>query len=71
MKNGRIVGIGLIVVGLVLLYFGLEANNSFSSGFSKTFQGSPSDKAIWLLVAGGIVTLLGVVKTVRSGPKGA
>jgi len=71
MKNGRIVGFGLIVIGLVLLFFGLEANDSFSSGFSKAFQGAPSDKAIWLMVGGGIVTLLGVVKTMRSGPKGA
>ena len=69
MQTDRLIGPGLIAVGIVLLIFGWNASHSVSSGFSKAFQGAPSDKAIWLLVGGGIVVVLGVVKTMRSRSK--
>jgi hypothetical protein len=49
-------GIILIVVGVILLIFGVNASDSVSSSFSKFFNGAPSDKAIWLLI-GGIIAL--------------
>ena len=69
MQIQRFIGPGLIVVGIVLLILGWQASESASSEFSKAFQGAPSDKAIWLLVAGGIVLVLGVVRTMRSRSK--
>ena len=52
----------LLLGGSVLIYFGLRAGNSFTSEFSKFFQGAPSDKSIWLVVAGGLVALAGVAR---------
>ena len=69
MQTARLIGPGLIVVGVVLLILGWQASESVSSGFSKAFQGAPSDKAIWLLVGGGILVVLGVVRTMRSRSK--
>lgn len=69
MQTARLIGPGLIVVGVVLLIFGWSASNSASSEFSKAFQGAPSDKAIWLLVGGGILVVLGVVRTMRNRSK--
>lgn len=71
MRNDLIIGVAAIVIGLALLLAGVHASNSISSGFSKAFQGAPSEKAIWLMVVGGIITIFGVVKTLRSRSKRA
>src|SRR5258705_3272653 len=51
-QTDRIIGISLLIVGVALLFAGLNATESISSEFSKLFQGVPSDKAIWLMVGG-------------------
>ena len=62
----RALGIALLAVGIVLLIFGINATESFVSDVSRFFTGSPTDKAIWLLlggiaaiVAGGVMSLRG------------
>lgn len=56
----RALDIGLTVAGVCLLIWGVSASESFSSEVSEAVQGAPSDKAIWLLIVGGIFTLVGV-----------
>jgi len=51
------IGIALLVLGVILLIFGINASNSVGSDFSKFFTGSPTDKSIWMLL-GGIVSLI-------------
>ena len=63
----RIVSIALLVGGIVLMIFGINATNSFSSDVSRFFSGSPTDKAIWLLIGGIIATVIGLVGTLRGG----
>lgn len=61
-----LLGLILIVVGVALLVFGFNASESLSSSFSRFFNGTPSDKAIWLII-GGIVALgIGTVLSWRS-----
>lgn len=55
----KIFGIGLIVLGVVLLGFGLSAGESFGSEVSKFFTGKPTDKAIWLMVGGAVSIAVG------------
>ena len=64
----RIIGVGLIIVGVALLFAGLNASESISSEFSKLFQGAPSDKAIWLMAGGALVAVIGLVKSLRGRP---
>ena len=45
-------GIALLVVGIILTIFGINASESFGSEVSRFFTGSPTDKSIWLLIAG-------------------
>jgi hypothetical protein len=55
----------LLVAGVILLGFGLNAYHSTSSDISRFFTGAPTDKALWLLIGGvvvGIVGLFGLVK---------
>ena len=63
----RIIGLALIVVGVMLVVFGINATNSFGSDVSRFFTGSPTDKAIWMLIGGVITTIVGLGLTLRSG----
>jgi hypothetical protein len=51
----------LLAGGIVLLIFGYNAAQSASSAFSRIFTGSPSNKAIWMIVAGTIAAVLGLI----------
>lgn len=51
--------IALFAVGIVLLVYGLNASNSFSSSVSQAASGSPSDKSVWQIVLGLIGILSG------------
>ncbi len=50
----KIVSIVLLVGGVLLMILGVQATNSFNSDVSRFFTGSPTDKAIWMLI-GGII----------------
>jgi len=62
----RIVSIALLVGGLLLMMFGINATNSFGSDVSRFFTGSPTDKAVWMLIGGIAATTVGLVLTFRS-----
>lgn len=61
----RILSIAILVVGVVLMIFGLNASDSLGSDFSRLFTGSPTDKTIWLLVGGIILAVVGAGGLVR------
>ncbi|CAB3790720.1 MULTISPECIES: DUF3185 family protein [Paraburkholderia] len=65
----KAISFALLVGGIVLLYFGGQAFNSVSSDVARVFTGSPSNKAIMLIVAGVIATLAGVTGIALSGRK--
>lgn len=55
----------LLAVGVVMLVLGVIASDSISSDFSRLFTGEPTDKAIWLLIGGGVVAAGGVMGLAR------
>jgi len=55
------VSVALLVGGIVLLVFGYNAARSASSAFSRVFTGSPTNKAIWMTVAGAVATVVGLI----------
>lgn len=61
----RILSIGLLVAGVILLILGVAASESFSSEVSEAVQGAPSDKAIWLLVGGALCGVVGFAGLMR------
>jgi mannose/fructose/N-acetylgalactosamine-specific phosphotransferase system component IIC len=50
----------LFIAGLVLLLWGANAFDSFSSEVSRTFDGAPTNKSIALLVGGGLLAAVGI-----------
>ena len=57
--------LALLVGGVVLMIVGINATNSFSSDVSQFFTGSPTDKAIWMLIGGIVATVAGLTMTMR------
>ena len=62
----KAVSIALLVGGAVLMIFGISATNSFSSDVSRFFTGSPTDKAVWMLIGGVVAVIAGLLGTMRS-----
>lgn len=56
----RIASIALLVLGLGLLGAGYDAYHSVTSGVSRVFTGAPTDRALLLLIGGGLLTILGL-----------
>lgn len=67
----KILFIALLVGGVMLILMGLNASNSLSSDFSRFFTGSPTDKAVWLLIGGAVAAFVGVAGLFRSVKAGA
>ncbi len=66
----KMVSLGLLVGGVVLMVIGISATNSFSSDVSRFFTGSPTDKAVWMLIGGIIAAVAGLVGTLRGSKNG-
>jgi hypothetical protein len=60
LSSTRTLSLGLLVLGVVLIVLGVIASDSVSSDFSRFFTGQPTDKAIWLLLGGGLATVVGL-----------
>ena len=55
----RVLGLALFVVGIVLLFMGIHASESFGSDISRLLTGKPTDKSIWLMLGGVLSILVG------------
>jgi Protein of unknown function (DUF3185). len=62
----KALSVAFLVGGILLLIFGFSASDSFSSDVSRFFTGSPTDKAVWMMVGGAILSVLGLVGTLRT-----
>ena len=60
----RTIALALLVGGIVLIVFGVNASNSFSSDVNRFFTGNPTDKSMWMLVGGAVAAVVGLVMTV-------
>ena len=55
-----VIGMALLVVSGVLITFGMQASASLGSRLSELFTGTPSDRTIWLLLAGMVAAIVGL-----------
>jgi predicted metal-binding membrane protein len=57
--NKNMIAIAMLVAGIVLLIWGFNMSQAFDSKVSRVFSGSPTDKAMWTLIGGAVLTVAG------------
>jgi Protein of unknown function (DUF3185) len=63
------IGVALLVVGIVLVIYGFNASDSVSSGVSRAFTGTPTEKTLGLLLGGAVSVIVGAFLTFRGSRK--
>lgn len=59
----KALGLALLAVGIALIIYGVDASQSTSSSISRAFNGTPTNKTLWLLLGGIASAICGVVLT--------
>jgi hypothetical protein len=59
------ISLALLVGGVILIVYGVNASNSNASGFSRFFTGDPTDKTMWLLIGGAVAIIAGAAGLIR------
>jgi len=55
----RATSIAILVVGVILLIFGINAHDSLASGAKELVTGTPTDKSMWLIILGVVGIIVG------------
>ncbi|MDX2185831.1 MAG: DUF3185 family protein [Opitutaceae bacterium] len=55
----KFTSLALLIVGIILLFFGLNAADSVTSEISEATTGTPTDKSMWLIILGVIALISG------------
>jgi uncharacterized membrane-anchored protein len=59
MLMSKPLALAALVVGVILLIWGFSAYDSAASSVSRAIEGSPTDKAIYLLGGGALLAIAG------------
>jgi hypothetical protein len=62
----KLVSLVLLIGGLVLIIYGISAADSIGERFTRFFTGNPTDKTVWMLLGGGVSTVIGAAGLLRS-----
>ncbi len=63
MSSQRVLGLVLLIVGLILLVFGLNATESVADSVSEGVTGRYTDKTMWYLIGGAAAAICGLALT--------
>jgi divalent metal cation (Fe/Co/Zn/Cd) transporter len=61
----KAISLAFLAGGVLLLIFGISASKSLGSDISRFFTGSPTDKAIWMLIIGAVLSVIGLAGLLR------
>jgi len=61
----KAISLAVLAGGVLLLIFGISASKSLGSDLSRFFTGSPTDKAIWMLIGGVVLSIIGSTGLLR------
>jgi len=59
MAQQKLVGIFLIVIGVILLYFGWQASQSLGEQVVEGITGRFTDETMWYLIGGAVAVVVG------------
>jgi uncharacterized membrane protein YidH (DUF202 family) len=63
----KAIGLAVLVGGIILLIYGIQGSQSFSSDVSRTFNGTPTNQSVWMIIGGVVMGIVGLVVTLRGG----
>ena len=69
MNSQRILGLVLLVLGIILLIFGLNASESVTDTVKEGLTGRFTDKTMWYLVGGAVMSVAGAGLAFFGGPR--
>lgn len=61
MGSQKVMGIVLLVVGLILLYFGWQSSQSVGDQVVETFTGRFTEGTMWFFIIGAAATVAGLL----------
>ena len=56
----KIIGLVMLVIGIILIGWGLNEAGSFGGKLSSAISGSPGDRVLWFYISGAVCTLIGL-----------
>ncbi len=59
MNSGRLIGIVLLVLGLLLLFFGFQSSEGLDDQVSEALTGEFTDSTMWFYILGTISSVAG------------
>jgi uncharacterized membrane protein len=59
-SNKKLIGLILMIIGVVLILWGVQMYGSFGSEISRAFNGSPTDKTIVTFIVGAVSLVAGL-----------
>src|SRR5688572_16148349 len=65
MGMNKPVSVALLIIGAILLFYGLKAGDSVGSDVSRAVTGTPTDKTVWFLAGGVIAGMVGLFGLLR------
>lgn len=60
MSSNQIIGIVLLAVGIVLLFFGYQSSQAVDDQITEVITGRYTDATMWFLIAGGASAVVGI-----------
>ena len=65
MSGNKILGVVLLVIGAILLFFGYNASQSLGDQLTETLTGKFTDDTMWYIMAGSASVVVGALLTFR------
>lgn len=59
--------IAILVIGVILLIYGISAGDSVASNIKESVTGTPTDKSLWLIIGGVLGIIVGGFGLLRGG----
>ncbi|MBR9871806.1 MAG: DUF3185 family protein [Gammaproteobacteria bacterium] len=63
MGSSKLIGIVMLVVGVILLYFGYQSTQSVGNQLTEAVSGRFTDETMWYLIGGAAITVAGAFLT--------
>ena len=65
----KVISIAILVVGIILLFFGYQESQSVASEVSEAFTGQPTDNSIWFIISGAVLAIVGIGGLIRGATR--